>query len=257
AHAKLENSPSVYSIDKDIFNSLSTSPAKYRDRLVDSLPVDAFINGIKIIDLTAPDTPLVSAARTAHDAIWTPPQTAPKMPPEENVHMNALAAQLVKVRAREYSEKSFSLDYKHNHLGTEIPEGWRYRLEYTFLRPPSATASAVEKTHTLFLSPRLGGTTQIVGSPTRDCIFHAEQALIDALFPLTFGKTLLRDLPNIPTPPELPPNPIPPPSAAAPAAVPATPPTVSTTPPAAPTTPPAAPTTPPLAAPASLPQRNK
>jgi hypothetical protein len=256
AHAKLESSPPVYSIREDILETLSTSPAKYRNRLVDSLPDGAFISGIKITDLAAPAVPLVSAARAAPDALWTPaPPAASKLTPEDDPLLRALAAQLAKVRAREYSEKSFSRDYKYNHLGAETPDGWRYQLEYTLRRAPAAA----EETRTLFFTPRLGGTTQIAGNPARDCVFRAEQPLIDALFPLTLGKDSSRDIPTISVPPDLPPAP-----AADGAPPPAVPPPLSTPPPtpAAPPPSPAAPTpapapvpvpAPPLPAPALVP----
>jgi hypothetical protein len=68
-------------------------------------------------------------------------------------------------------------------LGEERP--WRYRLDAS-LALPGASAGAPAPITTLFLSERFGGTLQVAGSTEFNVVFELEQAMVDALWPLTF-----------------------------------------------------------------------
>jgi hypothetical protein len=202
-HAKLADSPSIYSIRTDaVAELISTSPAKYRHRLVVRLPEGGAITGVKITDLSTQKT-LLDIRRPAPDVSWDSVLTA--LPEKERPLIPQLIAQLSPLRARKYVSAAFSTDYKHQYPEAKTPEGWRYRLEVS-LRLPGAKA---DETRVLFFTSRIGGTTQIAGAPVRGCIFEIEQPLIDALFPLTFLKDDTKDIPVIVPPPDLVPQPVP------------------------------------------------
>ncbi|MDR2845363.1 MAG: DUF4340 domain-containing protein [Puniceicoccales bacterium] len=207
-HAKLDDSPSIYSIRADIAELLSTSPAKYRQRLVVRLPDGAEITGLKI---TALDTQkaLLDVRRPGPDSPLSAALTA--LPEKERSAVLALVTQLSTLRAKEYLPDAFSPDYKHTPITTKTPVGWRYRLEVSVRFPGAKT----DETREIFFTDRLGGTLQIAGAPTRNCVFEIEQSLIDALSPLTLTKDGGTDVPHIVPPPDLPPHPAPIPAAAA------------------------------------------
>ena len=199
SHAKFADAPSIYSIRENILEELSTSPVKYRDRRVMHLPADAVLLSASLVDLAEDNKELITISRTAPDIPW---ETAlANLPYEVRKMAGVLVAQLGEIRAREYVDAPFSISYKHNYLNMSTPAQWRYKLTFT----TRATGAVKDETHEIFFTKRLGGTTQIAGSSTQNCVFAIEQNLIDALSPLTIEVPTSQDIPDIPSPDVIPP----------------------------------------------------
>ena len=98
----------------------------------------------------------------------------------------------------------FSTDFTDtSYLDMGVPEKWRYKLEIRVLLA-DGEKSTPGKSETLvyYLTRRLGGTTQIAGSPAQNCVFFIRQDLIDALHALTFNRS--GAIPNIDVPAGIP-----------------------------------------------------
>ncbi|MDR0535503.1 MAG: DUF4340 domain-containing protein [Puniceicoccales bacterium] len=196
-HAMLEGAGTVYSVDGLIAETLSTEPAAYRNRLVARLADGGRVAGLRITDLKD-GTVLLDLASAPPDLTWE--AALAKLPEPDRPHAAALAAQVAELRARNYVPGPFSESIQHGHPYSQVPAGWRYRLDVSLSSPKVK----IMETRTLYLTERLGGTLQIAGSPLHDCVFEVEQPLLDALFPLTHLKTAGKDVPSVAPPADLP-----------------------------------------------------
>ena len=164
---------SIYSVDAEILRELPLEPVAWRQRLVHELPAAARISGLKLIDLTRAEKPLLE---TTFDAAGQPANGGPNAEA-----VKKLAAQLRKVTARRFVQGSFS--DKVSIAGDERP--WRYRLEAAVSLPGGAAEQS--STLPLMFTERVGGAQQFAGSKELDAIFELDQPFIDALWPLTEG----------------------------------------------------------------------
>lgn len=182
-YAKLDSPNFVYRVDNDTLEQLPVAPLAYRERVLRDLPEGARVTGLKLTDLTEQRV-LLEATLPGPEA--PPPQgageTAPPAPaPAPPATAQELAAQLRTLRAQRFVQEEFSKTVSV--LGEERP--WRYQLDCTLAL--IGGNGGREETFTLFFAERAGGTTQLVGSPTFDVVFEAEQPLIDALFAVVYG----------------------------------------------------------------------
>jgi hypothetical protein len=198
-HAKLSDAPSIYSIRENILDELAISPAKYKNRRVLHLPAGTALLGASLVDLAAENKELLAISRPTSDTPWE--TVLASRSPNLREMAGALIGQLDEIRAREYMDAPFNIAYKHSFLAMSAPEQWRYKLTLS-IRTVGATK---DETREIFFTKRLGGTTQIAGSPTQNCIFSIEQNLIDALSPLTIEAPTAKDVPDIPPPADIPP----------------------------------------------------
>ncbi len=197
-HARLSDHPSVYAVP-DITEKLSVDPDFYRLRLIEQLPETAQITGIKITDLRTKKT-LVDEQRSTQGALLSWQDALADETPAEQARFLALLKELRAISAKRFRSEKFSPEYTVHYLGASVPEGWRYRLDVA-LRPAAGDAT---ETRTWFFTKRLGGTTQIAGSAQYNCVFEIRQSLLDALFPLTFGRDVSADVPEVKPPADLP-----------------------------------------------------
>jgi len=165
-YARVGNARYIYRVDSDILRETSSSPLHYRQRLLRELPEAAKIDQLTIIDLQ--DNQIVFKTTVLEND-------------DENV--KALVAQLRSLRAKRFVNDSF-VD-KVEITGELQP--WRYRLDAT-ISLPSSTAELTEIS-SLYLSPRLGGATQLAGSTEFDAVFEVSQPLLDALWALLYAET--------------------------------------------------------------------
>jgi hypothetical protein len=166
--ARVGGSESVYEVDPEILRQTPVDPLAYRDRLLRELPTGAQITGLKLIDATNQAVLLdrqISTALAADDPL------------------QALVVQLRTLRARSLVADHFLPAVQAG--GEEQP--WKYQLDVSIaLGGGSATTPA--STMTLFLTDRLGGTTQYAGSREQpNAVWELEQPFIDALKPLLYG----------------------------------------------------------------------
>ena len=178
AYARLAGERFIYTVDPAILTETTVSPLAYRERLLRELPATAKLTTLKLTDLSD-GTMLVDRA-LAEEPAGTP--------------LQALAAQLRTLRVRRFAQDGFVEKVAAG--GEERP--WRYRLEAT-VDLPAGTGVQTE-TETWFFTERIAGTQQLGGSEKYAATFELEQALLDALWAVTYAP---RDPgpPSVPAPP--------------------------------------------------------
>ena len=161
AYARVAGADSVYEVDPEILREIPVTPLSYRDRLLRELPPGAQITGLRLTDLA---TKAVLA-----DLTFTP-GTSPA------------PAALRTLRAQEFVSDHFtpapSVD--------GVPRPWKYQLDLA-ISLVGGPAAAPPETVRLMLGERLGGTTQLAGSPEFDAVWTLEQPYLDALWSLVYG----------------------------------------------------------------------
>jgi hypothetical protein len=177
AYAKLANEPFIYLVDPQILGETPVAVTYYRDRLLRELPEGARITGLTLTD-TASNTELFGH-QLAGQETWN--QVLAAEPEARRAALNTLLEQLRSLRA-----KSFVLDLFPPSVeiaGEARP--WRYKLAATL---SLVGGSGVQTTsYAVFFTERVGGGTQLAGSPDFNAVFEADQKLIDALFALTYS----------------------------------------------------------------------
>lgn len=203
-YAKLANQDSVYAVDPSILDAIPVVARSYRERLLRELPAVARITKLRLS--SADGNTVFYERELAAGETWE--QALAGESPERKIAVEQLRQQMRTLRARAFLQDSFSTTIP---LGDqEIP--WTYRLDTTISYVSGAAAEP--RTSTLYFSERSGGTTQRAGSSELQggVQFEIEQALIDALWTLTYSR---RD----PGPPAAPPPaeaPVPPVAPSAP-----------------------------------------
>lgn len=174
-YAKLENQDYIYAVPAEILSDTPLAPLAYRERLLHELPAGAQISALKLSDAST-NTVLLDTSLPLPE-----PPASTTLPPEQRQAIEALAAHLRVLRAKEFVQERLGNTVTVD--GQERP--WRYRLEVTLTLVGGTGAET--KSSTLLFSERLGGSTQYVGSPEFDLVFTAEQPLVDALFTIVNG----------------------------------------------------------------------
>jgi hypothetical protein len=205
-HAKLDDTPTVFSISPAILDPeaklLSVSPSAYRRRALFVLPTGSRITSLKITDLA---TSKVLLDETKSDDIPAWETLLEKRPKKEREEVLALATLAGNLRAKRFIDENrtqvpYSEKYTYDEGTGLAPEGWRYKFEWTVKAASGTEVAAPVKTHTIRFTRRIGGMTQVAGSPEDNLVFALTQEWIDTLHPLTFGRDNTVDLPAMPTP---------------------------------------------------------
>lgn len=179
AYAKLASQDFVYLVDPGILGAVPVVPRIYRERLLRELPPGARIAGIALLNL--PDRSPVYARQLANGETWE--QALAAEPAERRAAVETLLTQLRTLRAKSFVRDEFAPTVPV--AGEDRP--WRYQLDATLALVGGDGAQ--QSVSTLFFSERAGGATQFAGAPDLQggVIFEAEQALLDALWTLTYG----------------------------------------------------------------------
>lgn len=201
AFARVANAPFVYRVEPDLLVDVPVTALHFRQRLLRVLPEGTRITELKLTDLRT-DVALVTKTAPADGAL-----TSEEIARDEPAPRGAALGTLVK-NLRELTAKSFVADTfspaEAGANGTATP--WRYRLDLALTLTGGTSQTA---TSTLYLTERLGGTTQLAGTAEFGGVtFEITQELIDALFALTYAPE------NDPGPPATAPA-VPPPAPAA------------------------------------------
>lgn len=196
-HAK--TGTAIYSITPEILSELSVQPSYFRDRTVYALPEGGKISSIVLSEIEGTrETVILDEKRPANTESWTKLLEGNEHPFEQT--LAKLLRAVANVSAESYLPEPFSRDFTDkDYLDMDVPESWRYKLEVTIaLAAGEKNTSAKTEKRTYYLTRRLGGTTQLAGSPEQDCIFRIRQDFIDALHTLTFNRS--GAIPNIDIP---------------------------------------------------------
>lgn len=202
-HAK--TGTAIYSVAPEILGELVVSPAHFRERLLYALPAGGKIVAVKLSELDGNrEKTLFDEKRPDDAADW-----ADALEKDAGPFPQALAGLLRAVEtvsAESFLPGKFSRDFSDSsYLDSGVPEKWRYKLEIrVLLADGEKTTQGKTETLVYYLTRRLGGTTQIAGSPAKDCIFRIRQDFIDALHALTFNRS--GTIPDIGVPAGVPAN---------------------------------------------------
>ena len=177
AYAKLANEPFVYLVDPEILRETPVAVTWYRDRLLWELPAGARVTGLTLTD--ASTKAVLFSHELAATETWE--QALTKEPDARRTALLALVEQLRTLRAKRFVLDSFPSTVEI--AGEARP--WKYSLAATLSLVGGSGAQT--ETRTLFFTERIGGGTQLAGSPQFHVVFEAGQPLIDALFTLTYG----------------------------------------------------------------------
>jgi len=188
-HAK--TGTAIYSITSGILETLETSPAFFRDRIVSTLPAGGKVIALKLSELddSGKETLLLDEKCPDDAQNW-----AEFLEKKSEPFSQALAKLLRStetVVAESFLPDSFSLSFVDTkYLGMGVPEKWRYKIDVIVrLADGEKSTPSKTETNTYYLTRRLGGTTQLAGSPAQNCIFKIRQDFIDAMHTLTFNRS--------------------------------------------------------------------
>ena len=175
--AKMTNSPFIYKIKKDILHLLKTRALYYRLRVLEKLPQGARVQKISLTDLENKST-IIDIEIDLSSETW--PSALHEFTEKKQKAILDIIDAVRRFEVKEYIRNGFSNSFKQG--DKEFP--WVYRLE-TEIHLPGGNEDRMQN-RTFNFSERLGGITQIGGSPDANIIFAINQKLIDALFELTF-----------------------------------------------------------------------
>jgi len=180
AYARIANSPFVYQIDPGLLEDVPVNARHYRLRKLRDLPEGTRITGITLTDLASGNALFRKSAPA--DAALTGDTIVAQEPEARHAALQKLVEQVRTLQAKAFNGETFAKTGVESN-GATLP--WRYRLDVD-LTLSGGSAQAV--TSSLYLSERLGGTTQLAGTEEFGGVtFEITQPLIDALFALTYA----------------------------------------------------------------------
>jgi hypothetical protein len=182
AYARVANAPFVYQVDPEVLEMTPVLARHFRQRLLRELPQGAHLTGLKLTE--AATGTLVF--EIANPVALTPESLAQlKLADQTRQALAAILAEMRALRAKRFVADGFNPDHAESG-GASHP--WKYRLDVT-LALTGGAGPATNSTTTLFLTDRLGGTTQLAGTAEFDgVIFEITQELLDALFVVTYAE---------------------------------------------------------------------
>lgn len=187
-HAK--TGTAIYSITPEILPVLSVHPSYFRNRTVYTLPAGGKIVSIRLFELDGfRETAILDEKCPTGAENWE--ETLEKNPEPFPQALAKLLHSVSTVTAESYLPEPFSRNFADTqYLDMGVPEKWRYKIEIG-VRLSDGEKNTPGKTETLtyYLTRRLGGTTQLAGSPAQNCIFRIRQDFIDAMHTLTFNRS--------------------------------------------------------------------
>ncbi len=193
AFAKLQRQTFVYGIDAAILAQTPVDPLHYRQRLLRELSAGARLTGITLRDLTT-DQVLYTHDLTEGET-WE--NVFAQSPPAAQGALSKLRAELRTLRAKSFVSEHFPASVEVNGSA----RGWRFRLDAKLALTGDNAAQIVDST--LFIADRDGGDRQLVGSPEFNVVFEAQQALLDAIWTLSYQSRDPGPVELTPVPPEL------------------------------------------------------
>ncbi|KXU35253.1 hypothetical protein AXK12_06015 [Cephaloticoccus capnophilus] len=180
-YARLSNARFVYAIPAELLEQTAPDPLNYRQHLLRELPETARFHSLTLTDLNSGAIVFETSVDDEAAAAETPAKGDGETPPASQ--RTRLFATLRRLEAASFIQDHFSETVFA--AGAERP--WRWRLDTT-VRLPSGHGDEQSETSSLFLTERLGGDLQLAGSPQLGLVFAINQALLDALWPLTYRE---------------------------------------------------------------------
>jgi hypothetical protein len=182
-YIQVAGAPFVYEVGPAVLGWLRTDPLYYRDRVLESLPAAAQVESLKLTDLVSNQT-IFDFSLDAQNTTWD--VLLAKQPPFMHDGVLALGNAVRNFEVASYLQANFTANYS---LDAKTPAPWRYRLDAGILLPGASPGPAPAPPWVCYFTDRLGGVTQIGGTPQPPMIFTLPQSLIDALYGLTLART--------------------------------------------------------------------
>jgi hypothetical protein len=157
-----------------LLDLLPLNAMHYRDRTLERLPSAAVITNIQLTEI-ASDTILIDEKIDPNAQTW-PLYLGDKYEEPKVETLLQLVDYLRRPQAERFIRNEFQTE---NRLDTENPRPWIYRLDYS-VRLPGGENARVES-RSLFLSERLGGTSQAASTESFNATFFIPPALIEIL----------------------------------------------------------------------------
>lgn len=181
AYARVLNTPFIYQIEPDLLEDTPVSALHFRERTLRELPEGTRLTGLTLTDL-GDEQVLVRKAAESDTSLTAATIVAGESEEPRRAALVSLLEQLHQLRAKRFVADTFDRERAPAASGGAP---WRYRLDVA-LTLTGGTEQTV--TSTLFLTERLGGTTQLVGTEDFGGVtFEATQAMVDAVFTLTYA----------------------------------------------------------------------
>ena len=173
--------PFVYEIVPDILAATPVKALHYLKRQLRELPEGAKIQGITLTDL-ASGTPVFTKQLPDATGVWD--KVLADEPEARRRALTIALNQLHSLRAKQFTADSFAPDHADTAQG---PKPWKYRLDLN-IAYAGGNSTAQNSSSTLFLTDRIGGTTQLAGTAEfhGGVVFEVTQELLDALFTLVY-----------------------------------------------------------------------
>ncbi|MBX3736312.1 MAG: DUF4340 domain-containing protein [Candidatus Didemnitutus sp.] len=198
AYARVANAPYVYEIDTDLLEDVPVTALNFRQRILRELPEGTHVVGLTLTDLS-PNTVVLALNAAPGGELTAASIAASDAPEAKRPHLATLLAEMRKLRAKRFVTDTFD-PARATYNGTN--PAWRYRLDVALIL---AGGNAQTVTSKLYLTERLGGTTQLAGTEEFGGVtYEAPQELVDALFALTYAEKHDPGPPAAPAPTEKP-----------------------------------------------------
>ncbi len=186
-YAKANDQSYVYSIEEGIFQFQGIDPLAYLNKNIDKLPPVSSIRSMKVFETKTGEervSYIANQGKESESVEVTGKNKSTKTNPEENENILALIKELKTFNVESIISNEF-IDYKDPY-GEIAP--WKYKLELVIELPGGQGVQVLTKNY--FFTERLGGITQIGGSPELNILFKLKQSTIDLLHALVFDRQL-------------------------------------------------------------------
>ncbi len=190
-YAKMESEPFVYQVPVEILKHLQARALHFRSRVFHRQPKSAVIEAVTLSDLQSGENlfALDRQGYPGNDEVHPKDGELPGflealalLPENEREEAETLLRYSSQFKVKSYLRNEFSDKFN---LGEKILP-WKYLLKAK-ISLPGGTEDQL-RTYNFYFTERLGGTTQIGGSPDYNIVFELNQELIDSLFTLAFRR---------------------------------------------------------------------
>ncbi len=198
-YAKIDAEPFVYQVHKDIIRHLQVRPLHYRSRIFHNQPQSAVVESLTLTDLETDEVLFVLETKAGsgtpeNDVASDFSEALSLLPDNEREAAEILLRYASKFKVRSYLRDEFSEEFN---LGDKA-FAWKTLLEANINLPGGSEDQL--RAYKFYFTERLGGTTQIGGSPDYGLVFELNQEMIDSLFALGFRREAL-DVEDVRPPP--------------------------------------------------------
>lgn len=186
-HAQLNRADAVFLLPASILAMLPLNPRHYQDRKVRAIGPSEHVQSIALIHRSS-GLPLLESVLPGSDS----PETSAQQMELVASPTSSMASETESLHALEQLHqlaRNLELERLHHRpfsdpmrLDSQTDVSWDYLIEIAIVNENGTPPNV--RTETLFLTQRLGGTTQFLGDPISGLVGTIDNDLIDALDPI-------------------------------------------------------------------------